>query len=208
MHNEIINTKEDAAVSELVKILLKGGVAAIPTETCYGLAADATNGKAVEKIYSLKGRRFSKPVSIFVSDSKTAEKYFSLSEKERLLIKKFMPGPLTLVATKRKNSNLASNLSKSGKIAFRISSHSFVRKFVSKFGKPITATSANISGKKENYSAAEITRIFSGKIDAIVDYGNLKRNPPSTVVAMENNKIRILRKGKISEKVLQRILSP
>ena len=208
MNDETVNAEEDHAVSELAKILSKGGVAAIPTETCYGLAADATNMNAVAKIYVLKGRHFSKPISVFVSDSKTAGKYFSLSEKERLLMKKFMPGPLSLVASKRKNSKLAPNLSKGSRIAFRVSSHPFVQKLVLKFGKPITATSANISGKKENYSAAGIARIFSGKIEAIVDYGKLKKNPPSTVAEVKNNKISILRKGKISEKDLQRIISP
>ena len=197
METEIIKSKDKNAVTHAVKTLKKGGIVIYPTETSYGLGADATNLIAVKKINRIKGRR-EKFISIIISDKKMAEKYLVLNGDIRKLMRKFMPGPLTLVAKKKK---LKTKTLLGG---FRISSNRFASNLVKSFGKPITATSANISGKPGIYRLKDIVKIFSGKVDLIIDSGNLPKRRPSTVFDVSKRKI--IRKGKIPKKEVLKIL--
>ncbi len=184
-----------------VRVLRKGGLLVYPTETAYGLGCDATSAKAVKKIYAVKGRGTNKPLSVIFGSMQIAKKYVSLDKPARLLMRKFMPGPLTLVTRpKRKLAGSPKN-----EIAFRIPSSEFALALAKKLKKPVTATSANISGKKPVYTFKDAFAIFNNKIDAIVDAGNLPERRVSTIFSLGS--MSILRKGAISEKEIRKCLS-
>ncbi len=184
------------ALSYAVKAMKKGGIIIYPTETSYGIGADATNARTVKKINRIKTRK-GKFIPIIVSDMKMAEKYIILNNDIKKLIKKFMPGPLTLVVKKRmKTKKLLGG--------FRISSNKTAVNLARKLGKPITATSANISGNKPIYKISEIKKTFMGKVDLIIDAGSLPKRKPSTVYDSYNKKI--LRQGKIKLKEINKCL--
>ena len=195
MKTRIINIKDKKAVSSAVAVLKKGRLVVYPTETSYGLGADATNSRALEKINRIKKRK-GKFIPIIVSDMKMAEKYLVLNNDIKKLIRSLMPGPLTLIAKKKRLDKKIGG--------FRVPGNRFACNLAKRFGKPITATSANISGKKGIYRINEIIRVFSGKVELIVDSGNLPQKQPSTIFDVCSKKV--LRKGKISRKEIFRIL--
>lgn len=176
-------------IKKAVSILKKGGLVIYPTETCYGLGADATSQKAVKKVYLIKKRPRNKPISIVVSDIKMFKKYAYISKKAEKLIKKYMPGPLTLVLKKK---NLPNVLSKN-KIGIRIPNNKIALKLIKEFGKPITATSANLAGGSNPYTIKSALKQI--KPDYYIDAGKLPRRKPSTIYDVEKN--RIIRKGSI-----------
>jgi L-threonylcarbamoyladenylate synthase len=179
-------------ISEAVKALKNGGVIVYPTETAYGLGADFLNSKAVKKIYKIKGRNFNKPLSAIVSSLAMAGKLIRFDKISLKLAKKHWPGPLTLVLQSKE---------KSGKyIGLRVSSNKLAMAIVKRMNRPLVATSANISGKKECYSVDEVIKQFKNKKyqpDLIIDAGRLTKNKVSTVVKINRKEIEVLRKGKI-----------
>jgi L-threonylcarbamoyladenylate synthase len=193
----ILKVNNMKAVPLAVSILRKGGLVIYPTETSYGIAADATSPAAIKKINLLK-KRAGKFMPIIVSDIKMAAKYIVLNNEIKKLMKRFMPGPLTLVA-KKKNMRTARLLG-----GFRIPLNEFALKLVKSFGKPITATSANISNEPPIYGIGWIKKTFLGKVDLVIDAGNLKKRLPSTVFDAERRVI--IRKGKIKEKEIMKAL--
>ncbi len=192
-------------IIEAVKVLKKGGIIIYPTETSYGLGADLFSKVAVKKIFKIKKRKSSKALTIVVSDLKMAKKYARFDNLSLGLAKKHWPGPLTIVLnqkTQKKNKKIISDISKKGTWDFgiRVPGNKFSRNLIKKFGKPITSTSANISGQKECYNINEIKKQFgSNKFqpDLVLDSGRLPKMPVSTVVKVEKNKIKVLRKGPI-----------
>jgi L-threonylcarbamoyladenylate synthase len=186
-----LNTR---VIRKAAKTIRYGGLVVYPTETCYGLAADATNARAVRKVYAIKKRSKNKPIPIIVSSLNMMKRYGRITKLVRALAEKFMPGPLTVVTDKKELPDIL-NLNE---IAFRISSHPIASKLVRSVGKPITATSANISGQPPIYTSRRVIEVFNGKVDMILDCGNLKRTKPSTYV--DARKHRILRKGAVPEK--------
>lgn len=197
--NMIINVHDKKATVHAVKVLSKSGLVIYPTETAYGLACDATNANAIKKIFYVKKRK-GKSIPIIVSSVKMIERYAVLDKDARKLMKRFMPGPLTLVVRKK---NLPDALSKKT-IGFRIPANKFAINLVKKFGKPITATSTNLSGQKSIYNISEIKKIFIGKVDLIIDSGDLPKRSPSTVFDVNSRKL--IRKGKISLKQIEKII--
>jgi len=198
MKTEIIKSRNKKAIVFASAFLKKGGLVIYPTETCYGLGADATNLKAVKKIIRVKGRKSSKFIPIIISDMKMAERYIVLNNDIKKLMRKFMPGPLTLVAKKKRMKT------KTLLGGFRIPSNKLALGLVKKFGKPVTATSANISDNKPIYKIKEIKRVFLGRVDLIIDAGSLPRKRPSTVFDVSGRKI--IRKGRISKKDVLKII--
>ena len=182
------------------KIIEDGGTVIFPTETAYGIAADATNEEAVEKVYEMKQRPRSKGLTCIVSSLKQAEKYARLGEKERKLIEEFMPGPLTLVTEKK--SGLPGNLNE--KFVFRISSSELARKLASET--PITATSANISGSETSYSVEDIDPELRQKADLVIERGELERSPTSTIVEFVEGELELYREGPISRSQILEML--
>jgi L-threonylcarbamoyladenylate synthase len=197
MSARIIRENDPTAFSEVVYALSNGGIVIAPTETCYAVLADATNKAAVEKIFNIKERSESKFISIFVSDERMLYGIAKTSVVAKKLVKKHLPGPLTLILEQRKPSILAINLTGGTTIALRISSHPFIAGILFNYNKPITATSANISGKGEIYAAAEAIRIFGKKADIIIDGGNHKPTPPSTIVDCTGLKPKVVRQGAV-----------
>jgi len=196
--------ESDKSIRKAIIILKKGGLVVFPTETAYGIAADATSSRAIKKIYEVKKRSREKSVSIIVSSLKMMARSGIITKEIRYLVKEFMPGPLTLVI-KKKNS-LPQILSREG-VAFRIPSNKNALRIIRIFGKPITATSANLSGQPPLYKTDEVIKTFDGKVEMILDGGNLKIIRPSTIVSfLDNNKPKILRKGSISNtKILRKL---
>lgn len=188
------------SLKKAVEILKKGGLLVYPTETAYGIGCDATNRKAVKKVYRIKKRSCKKPLSVIFGSLEHAKKYVNLDKVGASLIKAFMPGPLTLVAKPKKR--LAS--SPKNEIAFRIPANRFALSLAKKFKKPITATSANISGEKPVYGVKKAFNLFNGKADAIVDAGNLPNRKVSTVFNLLN--MQIIRKGAINEIAIRKCL--
>jgi len=199
---KIINIKKDKqkAINQAVKVLKNGGIIVYPTETCYGIGVDAQNVKAVAKLFQYKGKRWNKPVSIAVSDQKMAQKYVKINKAAKNLYKKFLPGPMTVVSISK---NKASTQLQAGgnTLGIRIPNYSFILQLIKLFGKAITSTSANTSGKKQPYSLKDLEKYTSQKklqmIDLFLDAGKLQNRPSSTVVDTTFNQTSILRQGQI-----------
>ncbi len=181
-------------IDQAVEILQKGGIIIFPTDTSYGLAADATNPQAIKKIYQIKGRDFNKPISVIVSDIKMAKKYAMITPLVQKLFQAFLPGPLTLVLPS---------------IGIRVPNLKLCLRLAKKLGKPYTATSANLSGQPDCYSVDQIKKQLGNKIkliDLIIDAGTLPKIPPSTVLDLTKSPPKILREGPISQKQIQKVL--
>lgn len=183
-----------------IDTLEKGELIIYPTETCYGLGADAQNPKAIDKLLKYKGNRKRKPISIAISSKKMASDYAVLNPTAENIFNRFLPGPITIVANGK--HKVDSRLeSETGTLGIRYPDHPIPISIIKKFKKPITATSANVSGGKTPYSVEDIlSGIPDNKkklIGLIIDAGALKKNPPSVVINTTSEEIEILRKGKI-----------
>ncbi|MBI2356991.1 threonylcarbamoyl-AMP synthase [Candidatus Dojkabacteria bacterium] len=187
-------------VIKSVKVLKAGGSVIYPTETCYGIAVDATNQKAVDMLYEYKGFRGQKPFSMAVTDKEMASRYVDINEMADNLYKNYLPGPVTVVSTSK--GGVAKGVeSEFGTIGIRIPDHSIPIEIVKAFGKPITATSANVSYKPVPYSIEQYLKLTPKKsfesVDLIIDAGELPKNIPSTVLDTTMNSLQVLREGKI-----------
>lgn len=190
-------------LKEAVDVMKKGGLIIYPTETCYGIGADATNMKSIEKIYEIKSRDPSKSIPILVSSLNMIKKYGVVTKKIEFLVKKFMPGPLSIVIKKKKP---ISDTNQEG-ISFRISSHPVASSLVKLFKKPVTATSANISGHHSIYGIKKIIDVFKNKVDVILDCGDLPINVPSTCIDMTSeDNVKVIREGPIPVREILKLL--
>jgi len=199
----ISNNPNRQIITLAVNILKKGGVLIIPTETAYGLAADATNREAVKKIYQIKGRNFNKFLPLIASSINQVKKYFKPTSKEVELFKKY-PGLSIVVSPKHENTKaLKQNvylMPGQDSCVVRISTNEICKLLVRRLGRPITATSANKAGGDNCYSAEEVIRQLKNskqQPNLIFDAGKLKLIKPSTIIEVESNKINVIRQGKI-----------
>jgi L-threonylcarbamoyladenylate synthase len=171
---------------------------------------DATNIKAVKKLYQIKGRDFNKPVHIVIPALSYAKKAAKWNSNSTKLAKKFWPGALTLVLEcKIKNSQFGMLTGKTGFIGLRMPDSSIALDLAKILRKPITATSSNLSGKPDCYSAEDIAAQFKNKLhkpDIIINAGRLRKKKPSTLVRVFDDVVKILREGPISEKQIQKVL--
>lgn len=184
-------------VRDLAAALLGGAVATYPTETFYALGAAAFSRKAVDRVFRMKGRDASKPLSFIVSDmDMIGEISSSLPPAFKILAGEFWPGPLTLVLPAA--AGLPERLLGPGRtIAVRIPPLAWLRAVVRELSEPLTATSANLAGEKELTDPAEVTALFNGQVDLIVDGGPAPGGLPSTIVDLTAAAPRILRQGRI-----------
>lgn len=191
---------DESSILKAVEILKKGGLVIYPTETLYGIGADALNPKAIKKLTEYKNRPFCKPYSIAVVDQKMAEEYVDLNITARSLYRQFLPGPLTIIS-KGKHKVAPGVESEEGTLGIRIPDYKLVIDILKSFGKPITATSANASYKKRPYTISDILNSLSQKqkdlIDLIIDAGELPKNDPSTVIDTTPDDPITLRQGEI-----------
>jgi L-threonylcarbamoyladenylate synthase len=202
------DNSEERILTQAAEILANGGVIAYPTETFYGLGADATNEEAIKKIFAVKGRIFKNPVSLIIGQ---ADDIYSLvqdvPEAARKLMKAFWPGALTIVflAADKISPLLTAG---SGKIGLRVSSHPGAQGIVQKLKRPLTATSANLSGAPECTRASEIAEQIGDKIDAIVDLGATPGTAGSTIIDVTCDPPIILREGVISRRTIGKCINP
>ncbi len=192
--------ESDISIDDVVSVLQKGGLVVFPTETLYGIGADATNANAVQKLNRYKKRPAGKPYSIAVCDISMARDYVTLNKSAVNIYNTFLPGPITVIS-KGKHKVAPGVESEAGTLGIRIPNYDFVIKLVKSFGKPITATSANASYKKRPYKISDILENISKKqmalIDLIIDAGELPHNDPSTVVDTTYDNPAVLRQGNI-----------
>jgi L-threonylcarbamoyladenylate synthase len=193
-------------LSAAVAALNRGDVIAFPTETLYGLGADALNPAAVEKVFHLKGRVASNPIPVLIADREMLLNLVSrippLGEK---LIAHFWPGPLTVVFPARPNMPRPL-LNPAGGIGARLSSQPLAAALVQALGRPLTATSANPSGRPAARTAQEAREYFSGRIDIFVDGGELTSKAGSTVVELVEDSLRIVRAGEIAKSQIEAVV--
>ncbi len=175
-----------------------GGLIIYPTETAYGLGADARNAKAVRRIFVLKRRAKTKTLPVIVGSVAMAERYVRLSMEARRLARRFWPGPLTLILPARRSTFLARGVMQEGMLALRVSSHPVARALARRVHGPIISTSANLAGRGECYSIGEVVAQFRTlpRDMLILDAGRLPRRTPSTIVAFDPAP-RIVRRGAI-----------
>ncbi len=194
---------EPDRIDQAVAILSSGGVIAFPTETFYGLGADARNEAAIEKIFGIKGRDFKNPILVIIGDERHLDAFAAeIPAAARKLMDRFWPGPLTLVfrATPSVPPKLTAG---SGKIGIRLTSHPVAAELSSRLGGPVTATSANLSGSPECSSAGEVISQLEGKLDGIVDGGRTPGGKGSTIVDVTSRPPKLLREGMIPFSLIQ-----
>lgn len=200
----------ESSVKIATDFLKVGGLVIYPTETLYGIGADATNPAAIKKLTEYKNRPFGKPYSIAVFDEKMAAKYVYLNQTARDLYKNFLPGPLTIIS-KGRHKVAPGVESENGSLGVRIPNYKLVLDIVNGFGRPITTTSANASYKKRPYKISDILENINGSqkklIDLIIDAGILPKNDPSTVVDTTMDDPVTLRQGEIKFNKENEILS-
>ncbi len=180
-------------LKKVVEVLKKNGVVAVPTETVYGLIARASSEEAVDKIFAIKKREKVRVLPCFVKDIETAKKLFrDLPEYAENLMKKYWPGPLTLVAFASEHAPRTC-VSEEGKIGIRIPKTEFLLELLKTIDEPLASTSANISGEPPLKTGKDVSEILGKELDFIVDgeAGNI----PSTVVDVSTERPFILRKG-------------
>jgi len=189
--------EESLPQGEIAEALLGGAVAAYPTETFYALGAAAFSKRGVERIYRLKGRDASKPLSVIASDlDMVAEIVAPLPAAFAALAAEFWPGPLTLVLPAA--AGLPEFLVGPGRtIAVRIPPLSWLRSLVAELAEPLTATSANLAGQKELSDPAEVAALVTGKVEWLLDGGRTPGGLPSTIVDITGEVPRVLREGAI-----------
>jgi L-threonylcarbamoyladenylate synthase len=186
-----------ADLNRAVAVLNSGGVVAFPTETYYGLAVDPFNPLALNHLFTLKQREISKPILTLVDDRESLLVLVqSVPAVYSALMDTFWPGPLTLIFQAKLNLPALLTAGTST-IGVRQSSHPFARQLLRAFGKPLTATSANISGRSAAIDAYEVKAQFGSKIDLIFDGGKTPGIGGSTIVGLEGDKPRLIREGVI-----------
>lgn len=191
-------------MDEIVAVLKSGELVVYPTDTLYGVGADPFNENSIKKVYIAKNRPFDMPLSIAVSNEKMMESIAVLNDNARKLIRKFLPGPLTIMLTKK--PNLPDILtSGSNQIGIRIPDHPFAIRLIDKFG-PITSTSANLHSHPDPTEASIAQKDLKGHIGIFVDCGKTKFAEPSTILDVSEGLVEVIRKGVISQEQIENAL--
>ena len=200
-----ISSKRNDVLIKAINALKKGELVVYPTDTLYAIGADIFNEEAVEKVYTVKNRPLNQPIPIAVSDIESMKKLAVIDEIALKLIKKFLPGPLTLVLPKKSCiPDIVTGSSES--IAIRIPNNIIALSLLSRYG-PLTVTSANIHGVEPSGLISEIKMQFMEQgIKVYIDQGELK-GKPSTIIDLTKSKNRIIREGVIPGKQILSVIS-
>ena len=192
---------DECAIKKCAEIIKCGGLVAMPTETVYGLGADATDADAAAKIYAAKGRPSDNPLIIHIAAPEDAERYAHTSPLYYKLAKAFMPGPLTVILPKKDiiPGGVTGGLDT---VAVRCPSHEVARALIKESGVAIAAPSANLSGSPSPTTAEHVISDMNGRIDAIIDGGQSEIGLESTIVKLEGSKAIMLRPGAITADAL------
>jgi L-threonylcarbamoyladenylate synthase len=201
--SRVISFSNDA-IEEAARLILAGEPVAVPTETVYGLAADATNAQAVARIYEAKGRPSFNPLIVHVPDQPAAEAIGEFDEQARALATEHWPGPLTLVVPLRPDAAVASLVTAGlPTIALRVPAHPAMQALLQAVGRPLAAPSANASGRISPTRATHVLASLKGRIALIIDGGATERGIESTIVAATGGPLRLLRRGPIEVEALE-----
>lgn len=197
-YNTVLLTRSEEDVKKAADIIKNGGVVGMPTETVYGLAANALDPKAVEKIFQAKGRPMDNPLIVHIADKADMEKLAEdIPDAAYKLAEKFWPGPLTMVLKKK---SIVPDVTSGGldTVGIRLPVHHTARELISECGVPVAAPSANLSGSPSPTAAEHVMNDMKGRIPAVVDGGMCPVGIESTVVCFEDGAVKILRPGFIS----------
>lgn len=206
MQTQLLHANEPKAIETAAQILKEGGLVGMPTETVYGLAANALDGKAVAKIFAAKGRPMDNPLIVHISEFDQINRLVqSVPEAARRLAARFWPGPLTIILPK---SELIPDEVSAGlpTVAVRFPSHPVARALIQAAGLPLAAPSANLSGHPSPTTAEHVMNDLSGKIEAVLDGGACGVGVESTVVTLAADPPRLLRPGGITLEQLRAVL--
>ena len=192
------------AIAQAARLIADGQPVAMPTETVYGLAADATNGEAVARIYAAKGRPSFNPLIVHVADMAAAERIGVFDGAARALAEAHWPGPLTLVVPLRDGSGIAALVTAGlATIALRVPDHAAMQALLAATDKPLAAPSANASGKISATRAEHVLASLGDRIALIIDGGPCERGIESTIVAATGGPLRLLRRGPIEVEAVE-----
>ncbi len=211
MDSEVSTVREadTAAIAEAARLLRNGRLVAFPTETVYGLGADATNGNAVASIFAVKERPRINPLIVHVSGIAQAAEHVVFSPVATALAKAFWPGPLTLVLPRRTGTSLSLLVSAGlDTVAVRAPSHPVASKLITAAGVPLAAPSANPSGTISPTRAKHVADGFGDKIDMILDGGATPIGVESTVIGFSGEQALMLRPGGVPREAIERITGP
>lgn len=200
------NTPDD--IKTAAKIIKDGGLVGMPTETVYGLAADALNGKAVAEIFKAKGRPMDNPLIVHIADFSDIQRFNLVSEipnNAKILADRFWPGPLTIIM--KKSAVIPDEVSAGlDTVAIRLPSHPAAQELIRQSGTVLAAPSANLSGSPSPTSAAHVMKDMCGKINAVIDGGTSDVGVESTVITLASDIPRVLRPGGVTAEQLKEIL--
>ena len=178
-------------IGEAIEIMAGGGVILYPTDTVYGLGANIFNNDAVERIYEIKKRDQSKPLSVLVQNTESLELIADLNRSSREIINKWLPGPFTFILNKK--NVVSPYVSASSKVGVRIPDYKIARALASLF--PITTTSANLTNECTLSNPQDILKQIGNDIDLVIDVGDLGDAKPSTVIDLSSSKPTLVRNG-------------
>lgn len=198
-----------AAIAHAARLLREGRLVAFPTETVYGLGADACNGQAVAGIFAAKGRPRFNPLIVHVMDLAEAERHATFSDMARRLAREFWPGALTLILPRRAGASLSELVSAGlDTVALRVPAHPVANALLREAGLPIAAPSANLSGKVSATTAAHVADGLKDRLDFILDGGPTPLGLESTVIGFEEDIPVLLRPGAIAREEIEAVVGP
>lgn len=206
METLLFDAKNPGATDAVAEILKRGGLAAIPTETVYGLAANAFDGEACANIFKAKGRPGDNPLIVHICDMEMLSDVVSeVPEGARLLAKKFWPGPLTIIMKKSGKIPMVTSANLPT-VAVRFPAHPVAREIIKKTGLPLAAPSANLSGSPSPTTFQHCVNDLMGRVDAIIDGGACSVGVESTIISLAGEKPILLRPGYVTLEQLRETL--
>ena len=198
---------DDNAIFEVANALKEGKIVVFPTDTVYGIGTNAYDKDACERIYEVKGRPKNKPLSVLISDiSMLKEMVEDISSIEQKMIDIFWPGPLTIKFQGKKGVLPNILYSTDGYITVRLIKEGIVSKIIEVAGVPIVAPSANLSGSTTGTKIENIINELGEKVDYILDSGNVNNDTTSTIVEVHNEKVIVIREGKIAKDEIEKVV--
>ena len=202
-----ISAAEPVAIARAAAILRRGGLVAFPTETVYGLGADATNGQAVAGIFAAKGRPRFNPLIVHLGSLEEAERHAYFPPLARQLAQRFWPGALTLVLPRRADSTLSELVSAGLEtVALRLPAHPVAKALLLEAGLPIAAPSANVSGRVSATTALHVQESLGDAVEVILDGGPATMGLESTVIGFDKDRPVLLRPGAIAREEIEAVV--
>lgn len=202
MKTLIYENTDEIILAKAADVIKNGGLVAFPTETVYGLGANALMEDAAKKVYAAKGRPSDNPLIIHLADPNDADRYCYTSDAFRKIAELFMPGPITVIMPKKDiiPSGVTGGLDT---VAVRVPSNPIAHRLIELAGCPIAAPSANISGRPSCTAFSHVVEDMNGKIDMIIGGGNSEIGLESTIVSIDGGQLKLLRPGRITKEMLE-----